>query len=215
MLGVLDHPFFKSKVEVCLVVGGADVCLVKVDVCLVKSKVDVDLHKLLVVEPAPFDFMLVDAGEEQRVEGHLAALLHEAVETPEYAASLKDKVLKDEEFAYNLSGDTTHRRKAIDHACPECKQAMQAALHFLERFQVHRSLHVSATAVVLEATDLVPEEATIKTPRGISTRVALKGMRELNQVLAELDGREEIDSQCSCFFEPSTMTLTPNTKRFT
>ena len=194
MLGVLDQPFFKSKDKAVLVVN---------------------LHTLLVVEPAPFNFMLVDAGEAQRVEGHLAALLHEAVETPEYAASLKDKVLKDEEFAYNLSGDTTHRRKAIDHACPECKQAMQAALHFLERFQVHRSLHVSATAVVLEATDLVPEEATIKTPRGISTRVALKGMRELNQVLAELDGREEIDSQCSCFFEPSTMTLTPNTKRFT
>ena len=179
MLGVLDQPFFKSEDKAVLVV---------------------DLHELLKVEPAPFDFMLVDgdAQDTQAVMGHLAALLHEAVETPEYADSLKMKVLKSAEFAHNSSGDM-HGRKAIDHACPECKQAMQAALQFLERFQVHRSLHVSATAVVLEATDLVPGERTIHAAKGTSNRVALKGMRELKQVLAELNGRDKIDSKCAFF----------------
>ena len=170
MLGVLEQPFFKFE------------------------DTTVDLNELLKVEPALFDFLLVDVkAHDQRVvvEGHLAALLHEAVETPEYATSLKDKVLNDDEFAYNSSGDRDGRR-AIDHACLECKHAMQSSLQFLERYQIHGpELHVSATAVVLEATDLAP---TVRSDDGtVSTRVALKGMREVNQVVTELKGRNGLN----------------------
>jgi len=76
-------------------------------------------------------------------------------------------------------------RRAIDLAVPECKQAMQAALFLLGRFEVDdgKLLHRSATAAVAAATDHGDPEAK-PVPR-----VALKAMREVEQVCAELNGR--------------------------
>ena len=200
MLGVLEQPFFKFE------------------------DTTVDLNELLKVEPALFDFLSIDVKAQDQhvvVEGHLAALLHEAVETPEYAESLKDKVLKvDVGFAYNSSGDT-HKRRAIDHACPECKQAMQASLQFLKRFMVHGPvLHFSATAAVLEATDLTPpkpKDDTVHSDRPLVEtdlpRVALKGMRNADQVLTELVGREGLDSKYILNWNARTPTLCSRPKR--
>eukprot|EP00964_Phaeocystis_antarctica_P016637 scaffold9159_cov44-Phaeocystis_antarctica.AAC.3 len=76
-------------------------------------------------------------------------------------------------------------RRAIDVAHSACKQAMQAALFLLGRFEVDdgRLLHKSATAAVAAATDHGDPEAK-PVPR-----VALKAMREVAQVRAELEGR--------------------------
>ena len=195
MFNVLDEPFLRS-------IGK-----------------NIDLDEMLKVEQRPFEYNFPPDGKDgsvfcqitpdwssgpnnptlvfcriiknHRAGTDVAELLHEAVETPEYAESLKMKVLKDEVFAYNSSGDT-HGRRAIDHACLECKHAMQSSLQFLERYQIHGpELHVSATAVVLEATDLAP---TVRSDDGtVSTRVALKGMREVDQVVTELKGRNGLN----------------------
>eukprot|EP00964_Phaeocystis_antarctica_P097479 scaffold63592_cov49-Phaeocystis_antarctica.AAC.2 len=80
-------------------------------------------------------------------------------------------------------------RRAIDVAHSACKRAMQAALFLLGRYEVDDSklLHKSATAAVAAATDHGDPEAKP------APRVALKAMGEVEQVLAELEGRVGLD----------------------
>jgi serine/threonine protein kinase len=80
-------------------------------------------------------------------------------------------------------------RRAIDVAVPVCKQAMQAALFLLGRFDVDSGplIHRSATAAVAAAADHGDPEAK-PVPR-----VALKAMRGVEQVRAELEGRAGLD----------------------
>ena len=82
-------------------------------------------------------------------------------------------------------------RLAINIALPKCKEAMEAALRLFGAFDVDSGppLHISRTACVLAAT--CHKEGGAEP----TTRVALKGMRELNQVLAELNGREGLDAR--------------------
>ena len=171
MSNVLDHPFLRS----------------------IGKKIDLD--KMLKVEQRAFEYDFPPDGKDDIKNHYVAELLHEAANTPEYAESLKKKVSKDHQFAHNTSGDL-QGRKVIDHACPECKQAMQASLQFLERFMVHGPvLHLSATAAVLEATDLAPPKDDMDHSDGtrVLPRVALKGMRDADQVLTELVGRKGLD----------------------
>jgi len=79
-------------------------------------------------------------------------------------------------------------RRAIDVAHAECRQKMQAALFLLGRFDVDEGklLHRSATAAVAAATDHRSAEAGYALP---PRRVALKAMRDVKQVRAELEGR--------------------------
>eukprot|EP00964_Phaeocystis_antarctica_P032196 scaffold18241_cov59-Phaeocystis_antarctica.AAC.3 len=99
--------------------------------------------------PAFFKFILTDAAH--------AAWLSEAVKATPSLAGLTD----------------TDGRRVIDVAVPACKQAMQAALFLLGRYEVDdgRLLHRSATAAVAAATDHGDPEAK-PVPR-----VALKAMR--------------------------------------
>ena len=80
-------------------------------------------------------------------------------------------------------------RRAIESAHSACKQAMQAALFLLGRFDVDdgKLLHRSATAAVAAAADHGDPEAKPL------PRVALKAMREVDQVRAELEGRAGLD----------------------
>ena len=78
-------------------------------------------------------------------------------------------------------------RRAIDFAVPACKERMKAALFLLGRFEVDKSLrHRSLTSAVAAATNHVDSKAT---------SVALKAMRSVEQVRAELDGRVDLDSK--------------------
>eukprot|EP00964_Phaeocystis_antarctica_P067964 scaffold41172_cov54-Phaeocystis_antarctica.AAC.2 len=84
-------------------------------------------------------------------------------------------------------------RRAIDVAHSACKQAMQAALFLLGRFEVDDGplLHVSATAAVAAATDHGDPEAK-PVPR-----VALKAMRGVKQDSDELEGRAGAEQVCA------------------
>ncbi|KAJ8601597.1 hypothetical protein CTAYLR_008457 [Chrysophaeum taylorii] len=97
----------------------------------------------------------------------------------------------------------------VDLAVLPCRNAMKEALYVLGCFDVDRGppLHVSPTAVVFAATEHKPssttedeverEETLVETSnqRRLPRRAALKAMREMGQVLAELDGRKGIDSR--------------------
>ena len=82
-------------------------------------------------------------------------------------------------------------RCAIDVAHPACKQAMQAALLLLGRYEVDdgKLLHRSATAAVAAADDHGDPSAK-PVPR-----VALKAMQGVEQVRAELKGRAGLNPQ--------------------
>jgi len=77
----------------------------------------------------------------------------------------------------------------VDIACFECRRAMERALFLLNRFQVDSGppLHFSATAAVVAATD--------QSDANRGTRCALKAMRDLGQVCAELAGRKGLDAR--------------------
>ena len=77
-------------------------------------------------------------------------------------------------------------RTVIEAAYPKVREAMEAALYLLKRFEVSTGppLHFSATAAVLAATDHGVEA---------KPRRALKAMKEASQVLAELEGRKGLD----------------------
>ena len=87
-------------------------------------------------------------------------------------------------------------RTPIEHAVPECRHAMRAALCLLGRFKIDDGppLHFSATSAVVQADDIGGTDeigsANAKPPRR-----ALKAMRKSEQVLAELNGREGLDPQ--------------------
>jgi len=103
-----------------------------------------------------------------------------------YAAWLGEAV----KAAPSLAGLTdADGRRAIDVAHSTCKQAMQAARFLLGRFDVDGGplLHRSATAAVAAAADHGDPEAK-PVPR-----VALKAMRGVEQVCAELEGRAGLD----------------------
>eukprot|EP00964_Phaeocystis_antarctica_P104474 scaffold69582_cov58-Phaeocystis_antarctica.AAC.6 len=123
------------------------------------------LHACLIANPpavpAFFKFILTNAAH--------AAWLGEAVKAAPELAGLTD----------------ADGRRAIDVAHSACKEAMQAALFLLGRFDVDvgKLLHRSASAAVAAATDHGDPEATP------APRVALKAMREVEQVCAELKGR--------------------------
>ena len=78
-------------------------------------------------------------------------------------------------------------RRAIDIACGPCKQAMEEALRLFGVFEVDSGppLHVSRTACVFGAKQYRSSQNF--------TSVALKGMHQVDQVLAELKGREGLD----------------------
>ena len=77
----------------------------------------------------------------------------------------------------------------LELACFECRAQMQKALVLLGRYDVDKTppLHFSATAAVLGATDHDKSD--------VQPRRALKAMRRVDQVLAELDGRAGLDSK--------------------
>ena len=81
-------------------------------------------------------------------------------------------------------------RRAIDVAHKECRRKMMAALYLLGRYDVDATppRHISATAAVVAATDHSEPDAKPPLPRR-----ALKAMREAEQVLAELEGRNGLD----------------------
>ena len=87
----------------------------------------------------------------------------------------------------------------IDLATLQCRHKMYAALYLLGRFEVDAEppLHVSATAVVFAATDhredQLEEQNQGKAVK--KSRRALKAMREARQVLAELNGRKDLDRE--------------------
>jgi serine/threonine protein kinase len=80
-------------------------------------------------------------------------------------------------------------RRAIDVAVPACMERMKAALFLLGRFEVDKGplCHRSLTSVVAAAADHVDSKATP------APRVALKAMRTVGQVRAELEGRVGLD----------------------
>ena len=110
----------------------------------------------------------------------------EVLKFPAYADRLGARVRKDPAFA-DLTNDKGQR--VVELACFECRAQMQKALFLLGRYAVDKTppLHFSATAAVLGATD--HDKSDVKPRR------ALKAMRRVDQVLAELDGRAGLDSK--------------------
>ena len=124
---------------------------------------------------------LEDAGADER-----DFFFAEVLKFPAYADRLGARVRKDPAFA-DLTNDKGQR--VVELACFECRAQMQKALFLLGRYAVDKTppLHFSATAAVLGATD--HDKADVKPRR------ALKAMRRVDQVLAELDGRAGLDSK--------------------
>ncbi|CAH0367814.1 unnamed protein product [Pelagomonas calceolata] len=122
---------------------------------------------------------LEDAGADEREFFFADVLKH-----PAYADRLGARVRKDPAFA-DLTNDKGQR--VVELACFECRAQMQKALFLLRRYAVDKTppLHFSATAAVLGATD--HDKSDVKPRR------ALKAMRRVDQVLAELEGRAGLD----------------------
>lgn len=79
-------------------------------------------------------------------------------------------------------------KKAIEHACEECKAEMEASLFFLSRYEIDAGppMHCSATCTVFGAFDC--DDKTKKERR------CLKLLRDEQTLLAELKGRLGIDN---------------------
>jgi Leucine-rich repeat (LRR) protein len=124
---------------------------------------------------------LEDAGADEREFFFADVLKH-----PAYADRLGARVRKNPAFA-DLTNDKGQR--VVELACFECRAQMQKALFLLGRYAVDKTppLHFSATAAVLGATD--HDKSDVKPRR------ALKAMRRVDQVLAELEGRAGLDSR--------------------
>ena len=124
---------------------------------------------------------LEEAGADER-EFFFADVL----KLPVYADRLGARVRKDPAFA-----DVTNARgqRVFELACLECREQMQKALFLLGRYAVDKTppLHFSATAAVMGSRD---HECADTKPRR-----ALKAMRRVDQVLAELEGREGLDAK--------------------
>ena len=120
-------------------------------------------------------------------------VLHALAEQPAAADLLRTVLEADSTLANNTTGDPKGRTP-IEHAAPECRHAMRAALCLLGRFEIDDGppLHFSATSAVVQADDLggtgETSGADAKPPR-----CALKAMRKTEQVLAELNGRNGLD----------------------
>lgn len=116
-------------------------------------------------------------------EGH--TMLFELIHDGGRATQLGQFVRADPEIANCLD---SKGMKAIGGAAKDCREAMEEALRLFGHFDVDAGhLHFSRTACVLAA-------ASHAEGMGGTTRVALKGMRELDQFLAELEGRKGLDS---------------------
>jgi len=112
-------------------------------------------------------------------------VLHKMVEDPKNKDALHNLV----QFNSSIAEIKDEKgRQAIDRAVPECKREMEKALRVFGRFSVDKGprLHTSNTACVLKATSFKDTK---------ETRVALKAMGKYDQVMAELNGREDLDSK--------------------
>ena len=133
------------------------------------------------------------AGEMLRRLRDLPAKLHTLAEESSAANFLRAVLEADPTLAEVTEGDPKGRTP-IEHACPECRRAMRAALCLLGRFKVDDGppLHFSATSAVVQVDDLGSTDKTsgadAKPPRR-----ALKAMRKAEQVLAVLNGRDGLD----------------------
>lgn len=101
------------------------------------------------------------------------------LQMPEHAELLGSAVARQPLLADAM---VSSKDRAIDKACLEVRRAMQAGLRFLGRYEIDKGspLHISATSVVVAATDYSHEHAnvTLQHPRR-----ALKAMVEGDQVL--------------------------------
>ena len=124
-------------------------------------------------------------------------VLHALAEQPTAANFLRAVFEADPALADATEGDKLGRTP-IEHACPECGVAMRAALCLLGRFEIDDGppLHLSAPSAVVQADEIggADGHATSGT-NAKPPRRALKAMRKAEQVLAELNGRDGLDSK--------------------
>eukprot|EP00964_Phaeocystis_antarctica_P047108 scaffold27240_cov64-Phaeocystis_antarctica.AAC.4 len=134
-----------------------------------------------------------DGDEMLRCLRDRPGVLHALAEQPA-AVDLLRAVLEADPTLADVTEGEKLGRTPIQHACPECRRAMRAALCLLGRFEIDDGppLAVSATSAVVQADDLRgADEASGDDAKPL--RCALKAMRKAEQVLAELNGRDGLD----------------------
>jgi len=115
-----------------------------------------------------------------------ANFLNHAI-TNKFNADLLGSLTRRYPFLADICNDKNQR--AIEVAQVDCRRSMQKALFLLGRYDIDKvpPLHFSATAVVLSATDYID----VDNPK----KCALKAMKNVDQVVAELAGRKDLDSK--------------------
>ena len=111
--------------------------------------------------------------------------IFEAVDNEHMAPILGGAVKMDRSIAFQTNDEG---KRAIYIARPTCQEAMKAGLRFLGTFDVDKvpPLHLSKTSCVFAA---AKHEGDKEFP------VALKAMREVDQVLNEIRGRTGVDTE--------------------